>query len=295
MRFSNQVAPVARGRRGGISVLPRKFVLHSLLIISSLLMLFPFIWALSTSLKEAKDVFDPSGGVIPNPISFDAYVNVFTKIAFSQYFLNSVIVTVLIVGLNVLFDTLAAYAFAKLKFPGRDVIFGVLLITLMIPSQVNLVPLYRFMVWLHQVFPFLGVDTLSGIVMPTMVQVFGIFLLRQFFASIPDSVVEAARLDGAGEWRILWRMIFPIAAPAIATLVIFTFLSAWNDFLWPLLISNSEASRTLPVGLTLLSRKNTVNWPETMAGSVVTIVPMIIVFLVLQRRFIEGIAAGVTK
>ncbi|MBX3088103.1 MAG: carbohydrate ABC transporter permease [Cryobacterium sp.] len=258
-------------------------------------MLFPFIWALSTSLKEAKDVFDPSGGVIPDPISFDAYVNVFTKIAFSQYFLNSVIVTVLIVGLNVLFDTLAAYAFAKLKFPGRDVIFGALLITLMIPSQVNLIPLYRFMVWLHQVFPFLGVDTLSGIVMPTMVQVFGIFLLRQFFASIPDSVVEAARLDGAGEWRILWRMIFPIAAPAIATLVIFTFLSAWNDFLWPLLISNSEASRTLPVGLTLLSRKNTVNWPETMAGSVVTIVPMIIVFLVLQRRFIEGIAAGVTK
>ncbi len=275
--------------------LSKRATLHLILIAGSLLMLTPFIWALSTSLKAAKDVFDPHGGVIPNPISFDAFHSVITEIAFPLYFLNSVTVTVLIVGFNVIFDTAAAYAFAKLNFPGRDVIFGALLVTLMIPSQVNLIPLYRIMVALHDVIPWLGVNTLSGIVLPSMVQVFGIFLLRQFFATIPDEVIEAGRLDGAGEWRILWRIVLPIAAPAIATLMIFVFLNAWNDFLWPLLVSNSDANRTLPVGLTLLSRKNTVNWPETMAGSVVTIVPMIVIFLILQRRFIEGIAAGSVK
>lgn len=258
-------------------------------------MLVPFIWALSTSFKASKDVFDPNGGVLPNPLSFDAYHAVFTQIPFPLYFVNSVTVTVFIVMFNVVFDTAAAYAFAKLRFPGRDVIFGILLVTLMIPSQVNLIPLYRIMVWLHDVVPWLGINTLSGIVLPSMVQVFGIFLLRQFFVAIPDSVIEAGRIDGAGEWRILWKIVLPLAAPAIATLMIFVFLSAWNDFLWPLLVSNSDSNTTLPVGLTLLTRKNTVDWPQIMAGSVITILPMVVIFLILQRRFIEGIAAGATK
>ncbi len=275
--------------------LERRAGLHAVLIAGSLLMLVPFIWALSTSFKAAKDVFDPNGGVIPSPISFDAYRSIFTEIAFPHYLANSVIVTIVVVASNVIFGTAAAYAFAKLTFPGRDVIFGILLVTLMVPSQVNLIPLYRIMVWLHQIVPWLGVNTLPGIIMPSMVQVFGIFLLRQFFTSIPDAVIEAARLDGAGELKILWRVVLPIAAPGIATLMIFVFLSSWNDFLWPLLMSNSDSNTTLPVGLTLLSRQNTVNWPEIMSGAVTIILPMVVVFMMLQRRFIEGIAAGSTK
>lgn len=192
-------------------------------------------------------------------------------------------------------DSCAAYAFAKLRFPGRSLIFGALMVTMMIPMQVNLIPQYRIMVWLHQHIPFLGLDTLSGIIAPGAVQVFGIFLMRQFFASIPDSMLEAARLDGASEFQILRKVVLPLAAPGIATLTIFTFLGAWNDFLWPMLVSSSESTRTLPVGLALLARKNTVDWPGTMAGAVVTALPMVLVFLVAQRKFIEGLTAGSTK
>lgn len=279
---------VRRRRRG-------RAALYVTLVVSSLLMLVPFAWTLSTSLKRPEDVFAPGQWLIPHPISLQGYRDVFTLLPFPRYFLNSVIVTGAIVISNVVFDTAAAYSFAKLRFPGRSVIFGVLLVTLMIPMQVNLIPLYRLMVWFHRYLPWFGVDTLAGIVAPSAVQVFGIFLMRQYFASIPDSIIEAARLDGAGELTILRRIVLPISLPGLATLTIFTFLTAWNDFLWPLLISGSDASRTLPVGLALLSRKNTVNWSDTMAGAVVTAIPMIVAFVVLQRRFIEGLTTGSVK
>lgn len=273
----------------------RRVALHGFLIGVSLLMLVPFLWAVSTSFKPPNEVFDGTVGFIPDKPTTSAYQAIFTQISFGTYFMNSVIVTVAVVALNVAFDTAAAYAFAKLRFPGREPLFAILLLTLMVPPIINMIPLYRIMVFIHQVVPWLGVDTLSGIVMPSMVQVFGIFLLRQFFMTIPDSVIEAARLDGAGELTILWRVVLPLVAPVVATLVIFLFLQTWNDFLWPLLISNSDSSKTLPVGLTLLSRKNTVDWPQTMAGSVITILPMVLVFVALQHRFIEGIAAGAVK
>lgn len=276
----------SRGKRIGLYVV---------LFATAGLMLVPFIWTISTSLKRPEDVFAPGQWVIPNPFSLQGYRDVFTLLPFPRYFVNSVIVTTAIVVLNVVFDTAAAYAFAKLRFPGRSFIFGALLITMMIPMQVNLIPLYRLMVWFHSFLPWFGVDTLAGIVAPSAVQVFGIFLMRQYFAAIPDSIIEAARLDGAGELTILRRIILPISMPGVATLTILTSLSAWNDFLWPLLISSSDATRTLPVGLALLSRKNTVNWPDTMAGAVVTAIPMIIAFVVLQRRFVEGLTSGSVK
>lgn len=265
---------------------------YTVLIVSCALMAVPWLWTLSTSVKQPEDVF---GSLIPPVLSAQAYVDVFTQLPFLRYFANSVIVTVAIVVLNVVFGSAAAYAFAKLKFPGRSLLFGLLLVTLMIPMQVNLIPLYRIMVVIHRYLPAFGADTLSGIILPSAVQVFGIFLMRQFFESIPDGLIEAARLDGASEFNIIRRIILPISGPGIATLTIFTALGAWNDFLWPLIVAGSDASRTLPVGLALLSRKNTVNWPDTMAGVVVTAVPMIIVFVVLQRRFIEGITSGAVK
>ena len=273
----------------------RRTLTYVCLSVFSVLMTIPWLWALSTSFKRSQDVFAPGTGIVPDPASTKAYERIFTESSFSRYFLNSVIVAVTVVILNVAFDSLAAYAFAKLPFPGRSFLFGMLMVTMMIPMQVNLIPLYRMMVWIHDWVPFLGIDTLSGIIAPGAVQVFGIFLMRQFFASIPDSILEAGRLDGASEFQIFRRIVLPLAAPAIATLTIFTFLGAWNDFLWPLLVSNSESTRTLPVGLALLARKNTVDWPGTMAGAVVTAIPMIVIFIMAQRKFIDGLTAGSAK
>ncbi len=271
----------------------RGLVLFAALLVAALVMVTPFYWTLATSFKLPGDVF--SGGILPDPFTLANYQDVFRRLPFPTYFLNSVIVTASIVGLNVLFGTAAAYAFAKLRFPGRDGIFFVFLLTLMVPFQVNLIPLYRIMVELHKVWPLIGVDTYFGIVAPGAIQVFGIFLMRQFLKSIPDEILESARIDGASEWRILRSVVFPLAVPGMATLAIFTFITAWNDFLWPLIVTNSDSMRTLPVGLALLARRNTVVWGQTMAGTVIAVAPMVIVFLVLQRRFIEGLTAGAVK
>jgi ABC-type glycerol-3-phosphate transport system permease component len=268
---------------------------YGVLAVVGVTMLAPFGWMLATSFKPAADVFASPPKWIPHPFTLDAYRHVFTLLAFPRYLLNSVVVTVAVVLLNTVFDTAAGYAFAKLRFPGRDALFFALLVTLMIPHQVNLIPLYRLMVALHRLSPHLGVDTYSGLIAPSAVQVFGIFLMRQYLRSIPDSVLESARLDGASELRIVRSIVFPMARTGIATLAIFTFLAAWNDFLWPLIVTNSDRMRTLPVGLALLGRRNTVDWPETMAGSVLTILPMLLVFAVLQRRFVEGLTAGAVK
>jgi multiple sugar transport system permease protein len=273
----------------------RRTILYSALILTSLAMIGPFYWALTTSFKPSADVFASPPKFVPSPWTLQNYRDVFTLLPFPRYFLNSVIVTGAIVGLNVVFDTAAAYAFAKLRFPGRNLLFFLLLITLMVPFQVNLIPLYRMMVVLHKINPHLGVDTYSALILPGMIQVFGIFLMRQFLQSIPDEVLESARVDGASEFTILRRIVFPIAAPGMATLAIFIFLGAWNDFLWPLIVIGSDEHRTLPVGLALLARRNTVNWGDTMAGTVLAAAPLILVFLILQRRFIEGLTAGSVK
>jgi multiple sugar transport system permease protein len=273
----------------------KRVLLYVAAIGTSLLMVGPLYWMFSTSFKPSGDVFASPPKWIPDPWTVGNYRDVFTLLPFDRFFLNSVIVAFSIVALNIIFDTMAAYAFAKLRFPGRDIIFFLLLITLMIPFQVNLIPLYRLMVFFRDINPHLGIDSYSALILPSMIQVFGIFLMRQFFQSIPDEVLESARCDGASEFRIIRSIVLPLALPGMATLAIFTFLSAWNDFLWPLLVTSSDAHRTLPVGVALLARKNTINWGDTMAGTVLASFPMIIVFLVLQRRFIEGLTAGAVK
>ena len=269
--------------------------LYVVLIATAALMIVPFYWTVATSLKPAGDIFISPPKLIPDPFTLDNYRDVFTLLPFGRFFLNSIIVTGSIVILNVVFATSAAYAFAKLRFRGRSIIFGALLLTLMVPFQVNLIPLYAIMVRLHDAVPFLGADTYFGLVAPSAIQVFGMFLMWQYLKAIPDEVLESARMDGASEWRILRSIVFPLAAPGIATLIIFTFIGAWNDFLWPLVVTSSEQMRTLPVGLSLLARRNTVSWGDTMAGTVITAAPMILVFLLLQRRFIEGLTAGSVK
>lgn len=273
----------------------RRTMLYVALIVTALLMVGPFYWMVATSFKPPGDIFASPPKWFPNPWTLRNYRDVFTLFPFARFLLNSVVVAGLIVGLNVIFDTAAAYAFAKLRFPGRDAIFFLLLITLMVPYQVNLIPLYRIMVRLHAISPLLGIDSYFGLVAPSAIQVFGVFLMRQFLRSIPDEILESARIDGASEFRILRSIVFPVAAPGMATLAIFTFVGAWNDFFWPLIVTTSDNWRTLPVGVALLARRNTVNWGATMAGTTITAIPMILVFLLLQRRFIEGLTAGAVK
>lgn len=273
----------------------RRAALYAGLVAASIAMVTPFLWTVSTAFKPSADVFASPPKLIPDPATLDNFQTVLTQLPFDRYLLNSIIVTGAIVILNVVFGTMAAYAFAKLRFPGRNVIFAVLLLTLMVPFQVNLIPLYAIMVRLKEATGIIGADTYFGLIAPSAVQVFGIFLMRQFLRSIPNEILENARVDGASEWRILRSIIFPLAAPGMATLAIFTFIAAWNDFLWPLIVTSSADMRTLPVGLALLARKNTVNWGQTMAGTVMAAGPMILVFLVLQRRFIEGLTAGAVK
>jgi multiple sugar transport system permease protein len=263
--------------------------LYLVLIVTSVLMIIPFYWSVGTSLKLEQFVFASPPQWWPNPLTLQNYISVFTKIHFYRYFLNSVFVSVVITLAHVFLDTLAAYAFAKLPFPGRDKIFFFLLLGLMIPFQVNLIPLYRIMATLR------WTNTYLALIVPNLTSVFGIFMMRQFLMTIPNDLLDSARIDGCGEFGVFWRIVVPLAIPGIATLVILTFMGAWNDFLWPRIVTSSEALFTLPVGLAQLQMKNTSNVAQIMAGTVLTALPMIIVFLFMQRQFIEGMTAGAVK
>lgn len=264
-------------------------LLYLVLIVSSLLMIVPFYWSVGTSLKLERFVFASPPQWWPDPVSIQSFVNILTRIPFLRYFTNSVFVSVVVTLGHVFFDTLAAYAFAKLKFPGRDKIFFIFLLVLMVPSQVNLIPVYRIMATLH------WTDTYLALIIPNLTSIFGIFLMRQFLMSIPNELLDAARIDGCSEFGVFRRVALPLALPGIATLIIFTFMGVWNDFLWPRIVLNSEKLFTLPVGLAQLQMKNTSNEAQIMAGTVLTALPMILVFLFMQRQFIEGMTAGALK
>ena len=263
--------------------------LYATLAVTSLLMLIPFYWMVATSLKLEQFVFAAPPQWLPDPLTLEHYVAVFTRIHFERYFFNSLIVAGGITLGQAFFDTLAGYAFAKLRFPGRDTLFFLLLLGLMVPFQVNMIPLYRLISdlgWLN---------SYTGLIVPSLTSIFGVFLMRQFIRSLPDELLDAARIDGCDEFGVFWRVVLPLALPGVATLVIFTFMEAWNGFLWPRLVISSEAMFTLPVGLAQLQMRNTSNWGQTMAGTTLTALPMIVVFFFMQRQFIAGLTAGAVK
>lgn len=266
-----------------------RVALYTVLVVSSIMMIIPFYWSVSTSLKLEQNVFSSPPQWIPDPATLANYIHVLTRIPFLRYFANSVIVAVLTTFGHVFFDTLAAYAFAKLVFPGRDKIFFIMLLALMVPFQVNLIPLYEIMAKLH------WTDTYLALIVPNLTSIFGIFLMRQFMMTIPNELLDAARIDGCNEFGVFRRVVLPLALPGIATLIIFTFMGTWNDFLWPRIVTNTEKLFTLPVGLAQLQLKNTSNVAQIMAGTVLTALPMIVVFLFMQRQFIEGMTAGALK
>jgi len=277
--------------------------LHLVLAAGALTTIVPFLWMISTSLKPEPEIFRFPPVWIPSAWKWDNYAKAMTAAPFGRYFLNTVIYAVGITASNLLFCSMAAYAFARLRFPGRNLLFILVLGTMMIPAQVTMVPVFIML----KRWPLLGgndllgagghglLNTYTGLVLPGAVGAFGIFLLRQFFMTLPRELEDAARIDGCSEAGIYWRIILPLSKPAMATLGIFTFTAAWNEFLWPLLIMSKDSMKTLQVGLQVFQTQYTTAWDLLMAGTVVVTMPVLIIFLFGQRYFTRGIALSGIK
>jgi multiple sugar transport system permease protein len=264
-------------------------VLNGVLLAAALITLFPLLWMLSVSFMPTgtSSVFPPP--LLPEHATFANYRELFAQQQMGRYFANSLIVATGATLFSLVLNGLAGYAFAKLRFAGRKRLMKLLLAGLLIPAQVTMIPLFGLMKALGLV------NTYAGAIVPAMAGIFGIFLVRQYALAIPDELIDAARIDGAGEWRILRSIIAPLLVPILVTLGIFTFLGTWNDFMWPLIVLSDRDLQTLPVALAGLSREHVQDSELMMAGSVVTVVPVLVLFLALQRYYIQGILMGSVK
>ena len=246
--------------------------------------IFPFLWMISTSLKSDSQVLIYPPAWVPTPVVWQNYLEVLNLLPFGRFILNTAIVSVTVTILELITCSLAGYAFARLRFPGRDKLFLLYLGTLMIPGQVTIIPNFLLMSWLG------WVDTYAALIVPAAFSAFGTFLLRQFFLSIPAELEHAARIDGCSFFGIYRYIIIPLSGPALATLAVFSFMREWNAFLWPLIVTNKETMRTLTVGLRYFGDEQIGYFNYLMAGAVMSLIPILIVFLVLQRYFVRGIA-----
>ena len=255
------------------------------LVIGIVLLVGPFIWMVLGSLKTTGELRQVPPTWLPQNPTLSNYTDLLDRLNFARFFLNSTIVAAAVTAGNVIFCSMLGYALAKLQFPGKRILFAVVLGTLMVPAIVTFMPLFVLVANLNLV------NTHAGLILPFLVGAFGVFLMRQFIGGIPDELLDAARVDGAGEHYIFWRIVMPLCGPAIATLTILTFLGSWNSFLWPLVVANTEDMYTLPVAIALFATgQQETNVALLMAGSVVVIVPVLIVFILLQRYFTQGIA-----
>lgn len=258
-------------------------VIHAVLLAGAISMLGPFAWMISTSLKREGDVFAFPPEWIPNPILWGNYAETWVSAPFGSYLFNTVFVSVTVTCLEVLTSGLAAYAFARLRFPARDKLFLLYLGTLMIPGQVTIIPNFVLMKYLG------WTDTYLALIVPPAFSAFGTFLLRQFFLTIPFELEEAAKIDGATYPRIWATIILPLSAPALSTLAVFAFMTQWNSFLWPLIVTNSNSMRTFTVGLRFFVDEYNTKYHLLMAGSIMSILPILIVFIFFQRYFVRSI------
>ncbi len=264
-------------------------LLYAALGLGAVAALIPLVWMVSASLMPTGQATTYPPRFFPHGITFEHYAALFTRLSLGRYFLNSTLVAVSATLVSLLLNSMAGYALAKLKFGGRERLFRLLVAGLVVPSQVTMLPLFLLLRAMGLV------NTYLGAIVPAMATIFGIFLIRQYALSIPDDLLDAARLDGAGEFRLYWSVVLPALRPILATLAIFTFLSTWNDFLWPLVVLTDDAKYTLPVALAGLVGEHVQDTELMMAGSVLTVLPVLLLFVVLQRYYIEGIMAGSTK
>lgn len=264
---------------------------YAALIVGALVMITPFIYMVSTSFKAQAYVLTFPPQFIPDPATTDNYVQALTTQNFGLYFLNSVIVTLVSTAASVLVSSMMAYAFARFRFPGRELLFRILLIGLIVPAMMLIIPQFILAKHLHLL------DSLLGLIVFYTAGTLALntFLLRGFFESIPGELDQAMQVDGAGAWTRYWRLALPLAKPALATATIFTFLSCWDEFAWALTILNSPELRTLPIAIQQFQGQNATQWGLVFAASLIAVIPVIIVFLVFQRYFVQGLTAGAVK
>lgn len=261
----------------------RSILLHLVIALGAVAMFFPFYWTLVTSLN-ADSRLDSAPTLWPADPSLEAYATLFTRLPFARVIGNSLLLAVVTTLVQLFTSATAAYAFSRLPFRGRTAVFGVYLATMMVPLQVLVVPLFA------ELKAFGLVDTYLGALLPTFASAFGIFLLRQAMNQVPTELDEAAALDGAGHFRIFWTVMLPNIRPALATLAVFAFMGSWNSFLWPLVVLRSPEVQTLPVALAGLQGQFTTQWDVVMAGSIVSILPMLAIYLFAQKYVIQGVA-----
>lgn len=261
----------------------KKVFAHILLILGAILMITPFVWSITTSFKALNQVFTTPPFHIPFPLNFSAYKDVLDSISFPIYFLNTLKVALLVTGGQLFTSSLAGYAFARLKFPGRNYLFFAYLSTMMIPAVATLIPNFVLM---RQ---FKWVDSHYALIIPFLGSAYGTFLMRQFFLSMPSDLEDAAKLDGCNPLQFYFYILLPNSKPILATFGLMTFQWVWNDFQWPLIIINSEKNRTLQVGLAFLQNVNYTEWNVLMAASVMSILPIIVLFLFTQKSFVQSI------
>lgn len=261
------------------------------LVVGAAVMVTPFLYMLSTSFKPQAYVLTTPPQFIPDPFTFDNYAQAWGTQDFSRYALNSIIVAVCSTAISILISSMMAYAFARFEFPGREVIFRVLLIGLMVPAMMLIIPQFV----LAKFFGLL--DSLPGLIVFYVAGSLALntFLLRGFFQAMPAELDQAMQVDGANAWTRYWRLALPLARPAIATATIFTFLASWDEFAWALTIINSPQNRTLPIAIQLFQGQNATQWGLVFAASVIAVIPVIVVYLIFQRHFVQGLTAGAVK
>jgi multiple sugar transport system permease protein len=267
----------------------REIALHALLYGLALLTVAPFLWMVLTSFKEIGDILTYPPRWIPSRFVIDNYLNAFQAAPFGRYYFNSMFVAVAVTIGQMVTCSLAAYAFARLTFRGRDALFYVFLGTMMIPGQVTMIPGFLMLHWLG------WIDTYAALIVPGLASAFGTFLLRQFFMTIPRDIEDAASIDGCSRFGVLWRIILPLSRPALATLAVFTFMGVFNDFLWALVVTSSDEMKTVQLGLAIFRDRYQTDWGQLMAASVTATLPILLFFFAAQKYFIRGITLSGMK
>jgi putative chitobiose transport system permease protein len=262
---------------------------YVVLTLLALITVFPFLWMLLTSLKGPLDpIASVPPQLIPGHPTLANYEKVLASLPILKFFFNSITVAVFVCVLNVLVSAMAAYPLAKMRFFGRDAIFYLLLATLIVPAQLTYIPSFVLAVNTFHYY-----DTLPAVILPSLASAFNIFLMRQAFRGVPNDLIDAARVDGAGEWRVWWQILLPIVRPSMAAVAIFTFVTSWNDFLWPSLMLHTREGMTLPVGLAALQGFFSSDFRSIAAGVTMTVIPILLFFIVVQRHFVRGLAGAV--
>jgi len=269
---------------------------HFVLIPATLVLIFPFAWLLITSIETPAEALHFPPILTPHQLDFGNYPQALQAAPFGRFFINSAVVAVTTVVANLVFCSLAGYAFARYRFAGRGVIFALIMSTLMVPFQVTIIPQYIITKWLGiNVLAGVGLNHIGSLIVPYATTAFGVFFLRQFFRTLPIEYEEAARVDGASRLTVLWRIVLPLSGPALSTLAALTFLDSWNNFLWPLIAVNQPNQMTVPLGLATFQGAHSTEWTLLMAGNVMSLIPIMIIFFAAQRYFVRSVAAtGIT-